>query len=74
MTEHLDYAVISAISYCNPEDREFIDAIFIDMDIEKQVHKLGGVVDFNDDKYMNELYRDMIIPWIKYKKRGAVPL
>ena len=44
---------------------DFTDAVFLDMEIKEKIHQLGGIVDFEDDSFMDENYRDMILPWIK---------
>lgn len=50
---------------------DFTDAVFLDMEIKEKIHQLGGIVDFEDDSFMDENYRDMILPWIKPIPRSS---
>ena len=35
------------------------------MEIKEKIHQLGGIVDFEDDSFMDENFRETVLPWIK---------
>ena len=44
---------------------DFEEAVFLDSEIKEKIYHLGGIVDFEDDHFMDENYRELILPWIK---------
>ena len=44
---------------------DFEEAVFLDSEIKEKINHLGGIVDFEDDHFMDENYRELILPWIK---------
>lgn len=44
---------------------DFEEAVFLDSEIKEKIYHLGGIVDFEDDNFMDENYRELILPWIK---------
>ena len=43
---------------------DFTEATFLDMEIKEKIHQLGGIVDFEDDSFMDESFRESVLPWI----------
>ena len=44
---------------------DFTGAKFLDAETKEKLHKMGAVVDFGDDNFINDLFRDIILPWSK---------
>lgn len=44
---------------------DFEEAVFLDSEIKEKINHLGGIVDFEDDHFMDKNYRELILPWIK---------
>ena len=44
-------------------DSDFYNATFFDMDTKEQISKMGGICDFEDDKFIESLRREMILTW-----------
>ena len=34
------------------------------MEIKEKIHQLGGIVDFEDDNFMDENFLELVLPWI----------
>lgn len=43
---------------------DFKGAKFLDKEVKETLHKMGAVVDFDDDNFMDSNYRDILLPWI----------
>ena len=48
----------------NFENCNFSGARFLDAEVKETLHKMGAIVDFEDDNFMDSLYRDILLPWI----------
>lgn len=44
---------------------DFEEAVFLDMEIKDKIHHLGGIVDFEDNRFMDENFRELVLPWIE---------
>lgn len=44
-------------------DSDFYNATFFDMETKEKVSKMGGICDFEDDKFIDSLRREMILTW-----------
>ena len=48
----------------NFENCNFSGARFLDAEVKETLHRMGAVVDFEDDNFMDSFYRDILFPWI----------
>ncbi len=44
-------------------DSDFYNATFFDMETKEKISKMGGICDFEDDKFIESLRREMILTW-----------
>ena len=44
---------------------DFSEATFLDMETKEKINELGGIVDFEDDSFMDANFRELVLPWIK---------
>lgn len=43
---------------------DFTNATFLDMEVKEKVAELGGVVDFDDDRFMNEFFHEIALMFL----------
>lgn len=48
----------------NFENCNFSGAKFLDAEVKETLHKMGAVIDFEDDNFMDSFYRDILFPWL----------